>query len=702
MSRRVITIAALIVGCGAFVAYVKAQDAATRSVLRSINDSSQEPTLASPPSSARRAQQADDTLSTSRYTIGDSTSSGAATASSTERRISLADRLKQVRESASGEPSQPAISAQGSAAVTGPVLANPATASPINRDSGQGAEVVSPSRIADDSSAIQPARPQTGGNIYSSPGSTYSARRVPREPVPNNQIAEPSASDFVDEAPAFQEPIESEPLPPAKAFSGPVAKSTVPAPVTQGALTSDTGPQIRVETHGPKSIMVGKPAEFNVTVTNVGNVVADELYVRISLPSWVEVQAGDATSGSTQAQAEGPGQQKMVWTVDRVEPQGQHTLKILARPNTNRPFDLMVDWTLRPISCVTQIEVQQPRLEMAVFGPKNILYGETATYTIQLTNPGTGNAEDVSLEFNYGARRLEKKSIGSIAPGEQSEINVELTAQQAGQLRVAAIATAAGGLRAEANEDILVRRGELEVGVIGSSLKFAGGVGTYKVRVKNVGNATSNGIVANIVLPPGAKVLGSQAAESGTLRQEIGSLIPGAERVIGIQCQLMMPGQNRIDAVIKSNDGLENAASFTTRVEALADLKLTVNDPRGPTALGVDAIYEVHVVNRGTKAAEGVKIVAQFSEGVEPVEANGGAADIVPGQVLFHPISRIEPGDELVLRIVAKADKAGNHRFRAELVSSDPDTRLIAEESTYYFGEEVSRTATRSTGESTQ
>ncbi|MBI2479157.1 MAG: hypothetical protein HYV60_11145 [Planctomycetia bacterium] len=364
--------------------------------------------------------------------------------------------------------------------------------------------------------------------------------------------------------------------------------------------------------------MVGKPAEYSITVSNSGNVAASELYVKVSLPSWVEVQADNASSGATQTQAEGPGQQKLIWTIDQIAPQSQTTLKLFARANTNRPFDLLVDWTLRPISGVVQIEVQQPRLEMAIFGPKNVLYGESAVYTIQLTNPGTGNAENVALEFSYGTRRLEKKVVGNIAPGEQNEINVELTAQQAGQLRVAAVATADGGLKAEANEDILVRRAELEVGVIGSSLKFAGGVATYKVRVKNIGDATANGVSASIVLPPGAIVVGGQGAESGNFLQDVGALLPGVERVIGIQCQLMMPGENRIDAVVKSDGGLEKSASFTTRVEALADLKLTVSDPSGPTALGADAIYEVHIVNRGTKAAERIKLVAQFSEGVEP------------------------------------------------------------------------------------
>ncbi len=718
MSRRVITAAAIVIGFGALVAYVRAQDAATRSVLRSINESAQEPTLASPPTSARRTQESAADAANSRYSIGDAIDA----APTTGRRMSLADRLQQVRESAAlaNEPTQDSI--QESAEVTGAVVTNPTTAAPIvqrptDRESDQGAEVISPARVADQRGAISSRSSESD-----SPSSQYSARRIPRAPVPSasnseqptsqqpslqQPSTEQSPSDFADEAPAYQtptysEPTYNEPQPILETPQREVSRSPVANRSMAGSILSSVGPQIRVETSGPRSIMVGKPAEYNITVTNAGNVVADEIYVRVSLPSWVEVQSDNVSSGTTQTQAEGPGQQKLVWTIDQIEPQSQQTLKLFARPNTNRPFDLLVDWTLRPISGVVQIEVQQPRLEMAIFGPKNVLYGDSAVYTIQLTNPGTGDAENVALEFNYGARRLDKKLIGTLAPGEQNEINVELTAQQAGQLRVAAVATADGGLKAEANEDILVRRAELEVGVIGSSLKFAGGVATYKVHVKNIGNATANGVSASIVLPPGAKVLGAQDTESGSVVQDVGALLPGAERVIGIQCQLMMPGENRIDAVIKSDGGLEKSASFTTRVEALADLKLTVSDPRGPTALGADAIYEVHIVNRGTKAAERIKVVAQFSEGVEPVEANGGAADIVPGQVLFHPISRIEPGDELVLKIVAKADKVGNHRFRAELTAGDPETRLIAEETTYYFGEDAARTAARPTTESGQ
>lgn len=459
-----------------------------------------------------------------------------------------------------------------------------------------------------------------------------------------------------------------------------------------------TGPLLQVDTVGPQAIVVGKSAEYTITVTNHGRIAADNVYVRIGLPEWVDVSNTTATSGAAQNQTDQSSQRKLLWTVDRVASQGEQTLTLLVTPRQNRPFDLMVDWTVRPITTVAQIEVQQPRLEMAVFGPKNVLYGETATYTLQLTNPGTGYAENVAVEFTYGARRLEKKVIGDLAPGEQNEINVELTAQQAGELLVAAVATGTGGLRAEAQEDVLVRRADLNVRVIGSSLKFAGSVASYKLHVKNTGNATANGVVASILLPAGAKLLTGTTDDGGRVLQDIGALIPGAERVVTLQSQLTVPGENRLQVLVSSKGGLEESTAFVTRVEALADLKLTLSDPRGPTAVGDNAIYEVKIANRGTKAAEKISIVGQFSEGVEPVEANGGAAELVPGQVLFHPIPRLEPGDEITLKIVARADQAGNHRFRAQLNCTNPETQLIAEESTFFFGgDDTPTTADRST-----
>jgi hypothetical protein len=98
-------------------------------------------------------------------------------------------------------------------------------------------------------------------------------------------------------------------------------------------------------------------------------------------------------------------------------------------------------------------------------------------------------------------------------------------------------------------------------------------------------------------------------------------------------------------------------------------------------------VYEIRIRNRGSKSAEGIALVAYFSEGIEPIHVAGGANRVDVGQVTFEPFRVLEAGDEIVCRITARASVAGNHVFRAELGCKNPETRLVGEETTRFYGE---------------
>jgi hypothetical protein len=120
----------------------------------------------------------------------------------------------------------------------------------------------------------------------------------------------------------------------------------------------------------------------------------------------------------------------------------------------------------------------------------------------------------------------------------------------------------------------------------------------------------------------------------------------------------------------------------------VADLVLEVSDPAGPVAVGGDAIYELRVKNRGSKAAEGVEIAAFYSKGIEPVSAEGGGHEISPGTVVFAPIAKLGAGEESVFKIHARADAGGAHRFRVELQCKPLGTKLSQEETTLFYSDE--------------
>jgi hypothetical protein len=120
-------------------------------------------------------------------------------------------------------------------------------------------------------------------------------------------------------------------------------------------------------------------------------------------------------------------------------------------------------------------------------------------------------------------------------------------------------------------------------------------------------------------------------------------------------------------------------------VDALADLKLVVNDPPGAIPVGKEVFYEVKVLNRGTKTAAGVEIAAYFSDGIEPTAVEGLQGAIAPGQVTAAPVPALPPGAEITLKIKARADQAGNHIFRAVVQCANPETRLASEETTRFY-----------------
>lgn len=466
------------------------------------------------------------------------------------------------------------------------------------------------------------------------------------------------------------------------------------------ALLSGQSPVLRVETVGPAAIKIGKDAAFTVQVANDGNVEALDVAVTIDIPEWVQATGSEASSGVARRKGSGEGTQ-LVWEIERLPGRSQEQLNLKLSPQENRPFDLAVDWTCAHSRALAKIAVQEPQLSMQLAGPKEMKFGEAAVYTITLTNPGTGDAENVVVSLlppSGSARAKQTSRVGTVPAGGQKQLEIELTARDAGTMEVHLAAEADGGLHGEAVASVLVRRAALEVALDGPKLKFAGSPSAYQVRISNTGNAPAEDVVAHVTLPPGAKYLGGidkAKPSAGGVAWSVGKLAPGAERVVELKCELTAGGDNRLEAKAKGAGDLSGSAEFVTQIEALADLKLSVVEPKGPRPIGDEAVYEVKVANRGNKAARQVNVVVQFSDGVEPTAAEGARADVVPGQVLFHPLPRIDAGEEVTLRITARAEKEGNHVFRTEIKCSDPDSRLVYEGNTRFFaGDTPSRTST--------
>ena len=460
-----------------------------------------------------------------------------------------------------------------------------------------------------------------------------------------------------------------------------------------GSLLFSKGPQLSVETLGPSQVVIGKEAIFKIRLRNLGDPVAESVLLRINTPLGAQIVSAQPSRGQTNALAAAK-QKPLEWRLDRLEAHATEFLTLRIVPRKSDSFDLGVTWTLAPIASQARIKVQEPKLNLEIIGPHEIDYGDTKLYRLTITNPGNGVAENVQLKLkplDGSSRPMAVRDVGSIEPGAKQVMEVELTARQIGYLNVEAVVVADTDLKTSARQRVLIRRAQLAVAAKGPEMNYAGTTATYRFQVDNQGNSSAKNIRVIATLPTGGDYLDSsdQGEWNPETRQvvwKVPALVAQNDQSFEVRVSLSHPGENLFGVRLSADDDLAASSEVKTFVEALADLQLVINDPRGPVPVEEETTYEVLISNRGTKAAEMVDVVVFFSEGIEPISVVGGSAKVNTGQVIFHPIEQIAPGEDVVYKIAARANSSGNHVFRTEVACEEADVRLMAEESTRFYG----------------
>lgn len=500
-------------------------------------------------------------------------------------------------------------------------------------------------------------------------------------------------------------PAEEEPIKPRD----PVA--TESATRATNVLFEQASPLLQVVTSGPREIIVGKESIYKVAVRNAGQAAADEVSVRVRLPEWAEVAGTSSSAGTVEPGGPAAEANSLTWFLPQVAANGsaELTLRIIAR--RGKPFDLAVEYTHAAVVTETAVEVKEPKLSLAIAGPSEVFYGEHEVYKLTLSNPGTGDAENVMIRLAPTSPEdtaVASHTIGMLKAGDTKVLEIELNARRAGLLAIRAEAVADGGLQSVVAHDVQVRRADLDVQLAGPAVQYAGTSATYEVRISNTGNAPASNLQLAAMLPPGAKFL--SATNEGRLESReskvvwrLASLRPGAEQVVQFKCQLLQPGANRHQVVCAADGDLRRSAVRTTDVQAVADLTLDVHDPPGPMPVGEDIVYEVTIRNRGTSAAEHVEVLAFFSKGLEPISIEGGPRNLETrvdrdnGEVALQPLPAIAPGQEITLRITARASTPGTHTIRAELACPMLEAKMTEDETTRFFDSEAAITTDEQT-----
>ena len=608
----------------------------------------------------------------------------------------LAERFSRFRRSLAGdEESAPKH-----------VHTHAATKSTPPRLTNQSARQAQPSTSGDGETKL-PSTKSSTSRANSSRRTAMRTRSEEMETLPENEptladedhaaLAPIRADDETapeDEAGRSEEvPLE---LPVETKTPAKVVKSEKKKPSDKGdhasTLFTRTMPQVTISASGPRRLDVGQAAEFKLVVSNDGDQSANDLVVMVSMPESAELASTRPTSGSIDRSPSGSALQ---WAIRKLAAGKHEELSLRIVPHDSTAMDLDVRCGCAAISAKTTLDVQQARLALRIEGASEVMCGEKEVYRLSVSNSGNGPAENAVIHLlplppDEGAPATHR--IGTLGAGETKTVEIELVARQGGKLSIQARATADGGLNVAAAEEVAVRQPAVQVEVVGPARQYAGAPATYRVRVRNPGDAPARRVKVTANLPEGAECVaashdGKIDVKHARATWSLSSLAAGAEQLFTVKCLVKTPGENRLEAVAEADGGLKHTNLATTDVMAVADLVLDISDPSGAVPVGHDSVYEVRVRNRGDRAAEGVDVTAYFSKGVEPVDADGSPHSLSAGSVVFETLASIEPGQEKVLKIHAKAAAAGVHRFRVELQCKSLGTKLTEEETTLYYAD---------------
>ena len=209
-----------------------------------------------------------------------------------------------------------------------------------------------------------------------------------------------------------------------------------PAPVAphgKDVLLTGQTPSLAIEATGPRKVMIGREAIFKVTLQNVGEVPANNVKVSLDIPPGAEIVDVQTTAGTNQPISTSDGATPLEWEISRLAGHGHETLTLKLIPRQNAPIDLAVRWACTPESSQMSVEVQEPKLAMSLSGPTEVLYGQSRSYKLIISNPGNGDAENVVVSLMPIGRAAEAAAshrLGTLPAGGSKSIEVELTARR--------------------------------------------------------------------------------------------------------------------------------------------------------------------------------------------------------------------------------------------------------------------------------
>jgi large repetitive protein len=474
----------------------------------------------------------------------------------------------------------------------------------------------------------------------------------------------------------------------ARSYPGPSAEATVKAELPQISLKKTTGSEVE-----GASANRGAAFPWKVVVKNSAvNAGAKELVVQDELPSgWTYKEGSAKLGGATLATTVDPGNPRLLtWTVPKltgtVTPaEAEATITFEATPGISAVLGENVNKAsvtgkdeggepTNPASGQAKATVTAPKfkVEKTPDGTTAIA-GTEVTYTVKVTNTGTGDAtafevsDELRAEQEYagpgtlptGVKQLSLNpppgpapalitfEVESLKIGESVEIPIPVKVPAAddvgSHIENHATVNSPQTTEVEPDDGSWVIAREADLGIAKSAVSVeAGEPIVYTLTATNNGPSNASGVVIKDQVPagttfvkagpkPGSGTSGSCTEAGGTVTcTVVGEISPIAPtNKVEFEAEFLVETgreeELENEASVKGTEPDPNPANDTTKLKTpiggLADVSIVKTGPSLPVLLGGTFSYKLEVANAGPSNANDVEVLDELPEELEFVEA---------------------------------------------------------------------------------
>lgn len=451
-------------------------------------------------------------------------------------------------------------------------------------------------------------------------------------------------------------------------------------------------PQVSIQKFAPEGVQVGKPAVFRVAVRNAGSISAHGVEVRDQIPKGTQListkpRASRGTSG------------ELIWELGTLKPGDEATVEMEVMPVAEGELGSVAAVRFNAEASARTVATK-PELVLKSVVPNKVLIGEELAVSITISNPGSGAANNVVLVeripagLQHPAGPELEYQVGTLKPGEQKQIQLTMTAVQAGKLTNVLSAHGEGNLRTEDRRDVEVIAPQLDVSMDGPRRRFLEREATYVMAIANNGSAPAKQVELVAYLPRGLKFVsannaGQYDAGNQTVHWTLAELPASDSDKVELVTLPIEAGEHKLRLEGKAEKGLAVEKEQSVVVEGIAAIKFEVVDTVDPIEKGGETVYEIHVVNQGSKTANNVRITAMVPTGMRAMAAEGPTRfTLEANRVQFESLARLAPKAETTYRVRVQGLRPGDLRIRVQLLTDEMQEPVTKEESTRVYADE--------------